>query len=170
MSRTNRPAAVEGPAVPSRVVLRPPSRPMEHLRHPYGGGGMLNLTGLCALLQADHSHCRYQYQSHPAALGMRSRRRGALLVLPAGPLIRRGHHHASRRSSRATCLDVGRSSSMLCGHTGTSNSSVTSTPVDLPTQRATGCSAGGHGRPNPKGNSWHVRTLQDRLRHRLEGW
>ena len=155
--------------MPSRVVPRPPSGGMEHLWHPYGCGGMPNLMGLCALLRAAHSHYRYRYQSHPAALGMRSRRRGALLVLPGDPLIRRGHHHASRRSTRATCSDVGRSSSTICGHAGTSNSSVPSTPVDLPTQRATWHRAGSHVQPNPTGQPRGTGNSYRSFCHRLGG-
>ena len=155
--------------MPSRVVPRPPSRPMEHHRHPYGGGGMLNLVGLYALLQAAQGHYRHRYQSHPAASGMRSRRRGALLVLPADPLIRRGHHHASRRSARATCLDVGRSSSMLYGHVRTSNSSVPATPVDLPVQRATWHSAGSHVQPNPTGHTRGTGNSYHSFCHHLGG-
>ena len=50
--------------------------------------------------------------------------------------MRRGHHWASRPSTRPTSLGVGRSSSMLDGHARTMETSATFTQVDLPGQRA----------------------------------
>ena len=75
MARSRTPAAVP----------RPASRPQEHLCDPYGWWGMPNLVGRCTLPQVVQGHYRHRYPSHTAAFGMRSRPRGALLVLPADP-------------------------------------------------------------------------------------
>ena len=50
--------------------------------------------------------------------------------------MRRGHHWASRPSTRATSLGAGRSSSMLGGHARAMETAAPFTPVDLPGQRA----------------------------------
>ena len=118
------------------TVPRPASWPQEHLCDPYGWWGMPNLVGRCTLPQVAQGHCRHRYPSHTAACGMRSRPRGALLVLPADPSMRRGHHWASRPSTRTTSLGVVRSFSMLGGHARTMETYATFTPVDLPGQRA----------------------------------
>ena len=57
-------------------------------------------------------------------------------MVPADPSLRRGHHWASRPSTRTTSLGVGRSFSMLGGHVRAMETSAPFTPVDLPGQRA----------------------------------
>ena len=150
--------------MPSRVVPRPPSGARGAPSAPVRGWGyaeshrsLRTAPGCSGPLPASIPITSSRFGHEIAS----SRCTSGAEVLPADPLIRRGHHHASRRSARATCLDVGRSSSMLCGHACTSNSSIPATPVDLPGQRATWHSAGSHVQPNPTGhtrgtgNSYH---------------
>ena len=67
---------------------------------------------------------------------------GRVLLHPADPPDGVRHRWASRIPRRTTCGGGRRSSSMHYGHARTSGSSISATPVAIPTQREPSCSGG----------------------------